>query len=81
MVSAPTAILENRLPLYVKNIHNPSFFPELFSQLQTIAIWLVTVILVLLPTPKPRTFLVTLPSNRLPLILFPSVPENPSAPF
>lgn len=26
MVSAPTAILGNKLPSYVQNIHNPAFF-------------------------------------------------------
>lgn len=31
MVSAPTAILGKKLPLYVKNIQNPSFFSRILS--------------------------------------------------
>lgn len=31
MVSATTAILGKNLPLYVKNIYNPSFFPRILS--------------------------------------------------
>lgn len=57
------------------------FFPESFPQLQTMTIWLITLILILLPTPKPRTFLVTSPNNPILLIPFPSVPKYLPTPF
>lgn len=81
MVSATTAILGKNLPLYVKNVHNPYFFPESFTQLQTGAIWPATLILILLPTPKPGTFLVASQNDLILLIPFLSVPKYLPTPF